>query len=364
MAKKLTCKIPTPQEIKNHLDQYVIGQEETKRILSVAVYNHYKRIIYNGKANMSVSGELEKSNVLITGPTGSGKTYMVRTIAKMLNVPFYIQDCTKLTASGYVGSDVEDCVAGLLRACNYDVRKAEMGIVMLDEIDKIAKAAVGPSIIRDVSGECVQQSLLKIVEGDKVGVQPQGGRKHPEQSLTYIDTSNILFIASGAFIGLEQIVRRRMNRGHSQVGFNATQVESYSSEELKSMTSTEDIRDFGFIPEFVGRFPIITSISKLGKDDLRRILIEPQNSIIRQYVELLDMDNTELCFNDDALDEIASIAYRLGTGARALRNIVEMVMTDIMFDAPSDRRKRQKVKIAVTRETVVQKTQKKFRLAC
>lgn len=350
-------KIPTPQAIKNYLDQYVIGQEETKKILSVAVYNHYKKLIHNSKADT----DLEKSNVLIAGPTGSGKTHMVRTIAKMLDVPFYIQDCTKLTASGYVGSDVEDCLAGLLRSCHYDIQRAQMGIVMLDEIDKIAKASAGPSITRDVSGECVQQSLLKIIEGDLVGVQPEGGRKHPEQPLTYIDTSNILFIASGAFVGIEKIIRSRLNRGLSHVGFNATKRESLSSDELKNYICAEDIRDFGFIPEFVGRFPIINCISKLEKDDLKRILIEPRNSIIHQYIELLDMDNTELSFDNAALDEMASIAYHLGTGARALRNIAETVMTDMMFLAPNNKRKRQKVQITVTKEDVIKKTQKKFR---
>lgn len=356
----LKSKLPTPQEIKNYLDQYVIGQEETKRILSVAVYNHYKKLIHNSQHTESA---LEKSNIIITGPTGSGKTYLVQTIAKMLNVPFYIQDCTKITASGYVGSDVQDCLAGLLRACHYDIKKAEMGIVMLDEVDKIAKASAGPSITRDVSGECVQQSLLKIVEGDNVGVQPEGGRIHPEQQLTYIDTSNILFIASGAFVGLEQITRNRLNRGHGHVGFNATGRETYSSEELKSLISPEDIRDFGFIPEFVGRFPIITSISKLEKKDLKRILTEPHNAIVKQYIELLEMDNTQLSFDEGALDKIAEIAHKLGTGARALRNIVETVMTDIMFEAPGNRRKKKPVPLVVTEKIVAEKTKNKFRLA-
>ena len=353
--------IPTPNEIKQHLDMYVIGQEETKRILAVAVYNHYKKLIHNYQYE-SVSPEIEKSNILIMGPTGSGKTLMVRTIATMLQVPYYIQDCTKLTASGYVGSDVEDCVAGLLRASNYDVLKAQRGIVMLDEIDKIAKKGAGPSIIRDVSGECVQQSLLKIVEGDLVGVQPQGGRKHPEHPLTYIDTSNILFIASGAFVGLENITRHRLDHGRSRIGYNNSKRQSLSDDAVRSYTSTDDLRSFGFIPEFIGRFPIVTSTVKLEKDDLRRILTEPRRSIINQYIELLDMDNTELIFDDSAIDEMADIAYNLGIGARALRNIVETVMTDIMFDAPNNIGEKSKVKLTIDRETVRAKASKKYRL--
>jgi len=367
MAKRKTTKIcgiriPVPQEIKKHLDQYVIGQEETKRILSVAVYNHYKKVVHN-ETHTSDSSRLDKSNIIITGPTGSGKTLLVRTIAELLDVPYYIQDCTKITASGYVGSDVEDCIAGLLRACNYNVEMAQRGIVMLDEIDKIAKMDAGPSVTRDVSGECVQQSLLKIVEGDVVGVQPQGGRKHPEQALTYVDTSNILFIASGAFVGLEDLARKRMEHGCNHIGFNTAQQRPLSDEEIKSYINAEDIRRFGFIPEFVGRFPVITTISKLEKDDLKRILVEPQNAITRQYAELLNMDNSELVLDPSAIDEIASIAYNLGTGARALRNIVETVMTDIMFEAPGNIGKKNKVKIVINGETVREKTKKKFRLA-
>ena len=358
----LPKNFPTPQEIKNYLDQYVIGQEETKRILSVAVYNHYKKLKHNIVLR-SDDTRLDKSNIILMGPTGSGKTYMVQTIAKMLDVPYYIQDCTKLTASGYVGSDVEDCVAGLLRASGYNVKAAERGIVLLDEIDKIAKRVAGPSIIRDVSGECVQQSLLKIVEGDLVGVQPEGGRKHPEMSLTYIDTSNILFIASGAFVGIEDLVRKRLGQGRAQIGFDSKTRERISDDELKDYISADDIRDFGFIPEFVGRFPVITSIARLEKDDLKRILSEPKNSIISQYVELLNMDNTLLEFDDGAIDEIATIAYNLGTGARALRNIVEAVVTDIMFDAPNNIDKRKQVKLVITRDMVREKTSRKFRFA-
>lgn len=359
MATKNNRKkhLPTPKEIKAYLDQYVIGQEETKKILSVAVYNHYKKLIYNSQ--YSDITELEKSNIIITGPTGSGKTLLVRTIAKLLDVPYYIQDCTKLTASGYVGSDVEDCLAGLLRSCNYDIQRAQMGIVMLDEIDKTATKAAGPSITRDVSGECVQQSLLKIVEGDLVGVQPQGGRKHPEQLLTYIDTTNILFIASGAFVGLEDITKRRL--GQNRIGFNQSSGERVDKENLKDYVNSEDVREFGFIPEFVGRFPIITTVSKLDKESLKTILVEPKNSIVKQYTELLRMDNTDLSFDDKAIDKIAEIAFNIGTGARALRNIVETVMTDIMYEAPSNRDKKKPVKVVVTEEIVAERTNNKYR---
>ena len=288
MVKSQISKLPSPEEIKEFLDKYVIGQDEAKKILSVAVYNHYKRIIYN--KNYATETEIEKTNCILLGESGSGKSLLIKTIAKLLGVPYYIQDTTKLTASGYVGSDVEDCVAGLLRACNYDVRAAECGLIALDEADKIAKKAAGPSITRDVSGECVQQSLLKIVEGDLVGVNPEGGRKHPDQPLTYVDTKNILFICLGAFVGLEDIIKRRL--GQSKIGFdqNNNDVEITNESNLNEYVTSEDLKEFGFIPEFVGRFPVITSVKKLTVDDLKRILTEPKNAVTKQYKELLAMD--------------------------------------------------------------------------
>lgn len=361
MASKKTNNVvlPTPKEIKEFLDQYVIGQDETKKILSVAVYNHYKKILYNKSSKSNT--ELEKSNIIMTGPSGSGKTFMIKTIAKLLDVPYYIQDCTKITASGYVGSDVEDCLAGLLRACNYNTAMAEIGIVMLDECDKIAKKSAGPSITRDVSGECVQQSLLKIVEGDLVGVQPQGGRKHPEQPLVYLDTTNILFIASGAFVGLDEIVKKRV--GQNRIGFvsDNTNVQKIDDDNVQDYINSEDIRDFGFIPEFVGRFPIVTSVKKLTKENLKQILIEPKNSIIKQYAELMSMDKVTLEFTKDAYDEIVNVAHAIGTGARALRNIVETVMTDIMFEYADNRTSTKKIKVKVTGDMVKEKTNKKFK---
>lgn len=334
-------KLPTPEKIKEYLDKYVIGQEEAKKVLSVAVYNHYKRIIYNNY--YSIDTEIEKTNCIILGETGSGKTMLIKTVARLLGVPYYIQDTTKLTASGYVGSDVEDCIAGLLRACNYDIQAAECGIVILDEGDKIAKKAAGPSIIRDVSGECVQQSLLKIVEGDLVGVNPAGGRKHPDQPLTYVDTKNILFILTGAFVGLEDIVKKRL--GHTRIGFDREESENIvETDSLNDYITSEDIKEFGFIPEFVGRFPVITSVKKLTIDDLKRILTEPKNAVTKQYQELLALDNTELVFTDDAITKIAEIANEQGTGARALRAIVDCIMLDVMYTAPKNTKKKNSCK--------------------
>lgn len=338
-------KAYTPKEINEYLDRHVIGQDEAKKVLSIAVYNHYKRLIAK---ESSVPGcRLEKSNVLLLGNTGCGKTHIVKTIARMLGVPCYIQDCTKLTAAGYVGSDVEECITGLLRECDYDIQKAQRGIVMLDEIDKIAAKGSGPSITRDVSGECVQQSLLKMVEGDTVGVMPQGGRKHPEVPLLYVDTSEILFIASGAFVGIEDIIGRRIGTGLRKIGFGGAdrQVDS-TDKSVVRFTSPEDLRDFGMIPEFVGRFPVVTYVNPLEEKDLVRILTEPQDSLVRQYRTLLEMDGWAVDFEDGALEMIARHAMALGTGARGLRCMMELVMRDIMFDAPSSSSRRRLTKIS------------------
>jgi len=327
-------EIKRPDQVKAWLDRFVIGQDEAKKTLSVAVTNHYKRIRHNARPDCKT--RIDKSNVILLGPTGCGKTLLVRKIAEYLDVPCYIQDCTKITASGYVGSDVEDCLAGLLRQCSYDLDKARIGIVVLDEGDKIAKAEAGPSITRDVSGECVQQSLLKIVEGDLVGVQPAGGRKHPEQQLIYLDTSNILFILSGAFVGLEDIIGRRLGRGTARIGFGNDSVASAGEQSgsLLCCATPEDLRRFGLIPEFVGRFPVITHVAPLESDALVRILSEPKDSLLEQYKALLGEDGVTFDATNQALKAIAEEAIRLGTGARGLRAVFERIMRDLMFDLP------------------------------
>lgn len=327
---QLSGKIPTPSEIKSYLDQYVIGQEEAKKVLAVSVYNHYKRLVYNSMPDKLM--DIDKSNMVLLGSTGSGKTLMVKTIAKMLGVPCYIQDCTKITESGYVGSDVEECIVGLLRACDYNVAAAQCGIVMLDEGDKLAVKGAGPSITRDVSGEGVQQSLLKIVEGDLVGVPPHGGRKHPEQPLIYVDTTNILFILSGAFVGLDKIIESRI--GHSKIGFDTERVHFEDNESILSMTTSQDLRDFGLIPELVGRFPVVVSTNKLSEGDLVRILQEPKNAIVKQFTELFKMDCVDLKFEESALQYIARTAIEMETGARGLRAIMEEVLFEKMFEIP------------------------------
>ena len=348
-----------PDQIKKHLDKFVIGQEEAKKTLAVAVYNHYKRIRHRNDPDCKV--QLDKSNIILLGPTGCGKTLLVKTIAKLLDVPCYIQDCTKITASGYVGSDVEDCLAGLLRSCNYDLEKAQKGIVMLDEGDKIARKEAGISITRDVSGECVQQSLLKIVEGDLVGVPPFGGRKHPEQPLMYVDTTDILFILSGAFVGLEDLVGRRIGKGVNRIGF--TPAEEQKEMNLLDSVTPQDIRDFGFIPEFIGRFPVLTHVNELDKAALMRILTEPANSITSQYVELLRQDGIDLEFAPEALEAVAEAALSTGTGARGLRIIMEKIMRDIMYDAPRDAAVNHAAALTIGKKQVMPILRKEYQIA-
>jgi len=324
-----------PAQIKNFLDEYVIGQDEAKKVLSVAVYNHYKRVTSDPSSDPD-GVELQKSNIMMLGPTGSGKTYLAQTLAKIINVPFAIADATTLTEAGYVGEDVENILLRLIQAADYDISRAELGIIYIDEIDKITKKSENVSITRDVSGEGVQQALLKIVEGTVASVPPQGGRKHPHQELIQINTSNILFICGGAFDGLDKIIESRLDRSSIGFGGELTSKNSKEADDLLKEVSTEDLIKFGLIPEFIGRVPITVTLDGLDEEALRSILTQPKNALVKQYAKLFEMDEVKLTFTDEAIETIAHQAFEKKTGARGLRAIMEKAMMDVMFKIPSD----------------------------